>query len=155
MTKSNRFLPIANNEWLFLFFWATGGIFIYMYLQDIRPKFLDVSVPAIASTYLEKRYFTLVKTNLTDELGFLSLIIGMYILVFNGEHRKELEPLKYSSFIFALRLSLILWALSYLFFYGYIIFALSIFIFPFFTITYYLIYKWTLYANQNALKSDS
>jgi hypothetical protein len=148
MKNTSKRFSLSINEWYFLFFWVLGGVFLYLYLNDVRPEFLNISVPAIASTYLEKRYFAIVKTNLMDELAMTFLLLGLYFLVFKMKADSKYDSLKLNSFLFALKVTLMLWLLSYLLFYGYIILAVSIIGFPFFILLFYVKFKLTLFYQK-------
>ncbi len=121
-----------------------GGMLLYNYFQGIKPVWLQVPVFAIASTYLESRYMQMVETNLMDELGFILSILGLFILVFTKEKlevNENLSLLRLDSFLTATFITFLIWIILYLFIFVYSIFFISILIFPFYLMIYYVIFR--------------
>ncbi|MCA0363070.1 MAG: hypothetical protein LCH67_03445 [Bacteroidetes bacterium] len=117
-----------------------GVLLLVFYLRGIKPEFLNIPVFAFASTYLENRFLSLVQTNAIDEIGFTFLVSGLYLLIMTQEKNETfiLNELRIKAFLFALKLTFLLWLVSYLLFYGYIIFPISMLAFLFFILVYYV-----------------
>lgn len=133
-----------------LVFIGIGIYCLYAYSIGIKPEFLNVPVFAIASTYMENRFFSMVRTNLIDEIGFCSVIIGVFVMAFSYEkvEKQAYNLLRLKAFLFALKMSLGIWILSYLLFYGYIIFPISLGIFLLFILLYYFTFKYLIHTSN-------
>lgn len=135
---------LANRYKVYSYFLIPIGIlFLIFYLRGIKPEFLNIPVFAIASTYIENRTFSMVKTNAMDELGFLFLISGILLLVLTQEKNENflLNELRLKAFFFAFKFSMVLWLICYFLFYGYIIFPISMLSFLFFILVYYVYFR--------------
>ncbi len=123
-----------------------GLVVLYLYLQGVRPIWLDIKTFAIVSTYMESRYFQFISTNLMDELALILLCTGIYLLVFTKEKNEisAFQTLRLKAFMWALKSSLICFLILYLLFYGYIIFAATTGIIIFFIMSYYLYFRYLI-----------
>jgi len=72
-------------------FIAAGFLLSYFYYRGFRPDFLDIKTFAIASAFLEKKYFVFIQNNLLDEIAFLSLHFGLFIQIFSQPKRNLLK----------------------------------------------------------------
>ena len=142
---SSKLLPYQFKKYA-LGFVLVGVSFLYLYFKDIRPSFLEISTFAISSTYLENRFFTIVKTNLLDELGFLFCVAGLFLGILSQEKNEEkhFEQLRFYSFFFAIKWTFAFWVFSYMFLYGYAIFIVSNFLFVVFLLTYYFRFRFLI-----------
>ncbi len=140
-----KFIKINRhaNEIAFLVLWALGGLLLYLYFYGVRPGFLNVSVPAIASTYLEKRYFLVVQTNLLDELAFACFIGGLYALFFLGLSHSSSISFFEEAFYFAVKWSLLLLLVFYFLFYGYVALLALVFGLVVFFLMFYIKYNYS------------
>lgn len=136
---SAELLPYAYRKFSFGAI-GVGVLLLYFYFKGKRPNFLEIDTFALASTYLEKRFFVMIKTNLLDELGFIFSLIGVALLVLTKEQNEtpKLNDLRLESLIFSIKTTFILWILAYITLYGYIIFMASNFIFIGFLLIYYV-----------------
>jgi len=97
---------------------ATGAISALIYiLFDFKFK---MPVFAVYSSFLATKYFTSFKTNFSDELTLLLLIIGLSLIVFSKEKNETegLHELRYKALARALIANTIFLFLSVLFIYG-------------------------------------
>lgn len=143
MLFSNKLLPYSFRKYAFGCI-SVGVLLLFLYFKDKRPAFLEVSTFAISSTYLENRYFAIIKTNLLDELGFLFSIIGIALLVLTKERNEEkiYDKLRFEALLFAIKLTLLLWIFFYFTLYGFVIFGVSNFIFVLFLLIYFFRFKY-------------
>lgn len=140
-----QLLPYSLRR-VFLVFILVGVVFLYMYQKGIRPEVLTIKTFALLSTYIETKYFAIIQTNLTDEIGVFSLFIGSFGFVLTKEknEQKHFMSLRLEAFLFALKLTAILWFLAYLFIYGYAIIALSLMAFFFFLGCYFWRFRYLI-----------
>ena len=129
---------------------GVGVLLLYFYFKGKRPSFLEINTFALASTYLEKRFFVMIKTNLLDELGFIFSLIGIALLVLTKEQNEtsKLNDLRLASLLFSIKTTLMLWILAYITLYGYIIFMVTNFIFIVFLLIYYFRLRYLLSTNN-------
>ena len=137
--------------------WAltvVAAVFAYLYFYGGRPDFFKVKVFAIASLYLEKKYFTIIQTNLLDELAAVLFIAGWTICAFSQEkdEQEEYNSLRIKALIHSLFFTLGLWALSFLLIYGMFIFPVSIVMFIVFLLGYRLLFRIYIYRFRKNLK---
>lgn len=108
-----------------------------------------VKVFAVYSSFLATKYFTSFKTNFSDELTLLLLIIGLSLIVFSKEKNETegLHALRYKALAKALIANTIFLFLSVLFIYGsgfIAILVVNIFSpFIFYLIFFYFQKKWS------------
>jgi hypothetical protein len=126
--------------------WAltvASAVFAYLYFFGGRPEFFKVKVFALASLYLEKKFFAIIQTNLLDELAAVFFIVGWCLCAFSKEkdEREEYNTLRMKAFINALLFTLGLWTLSFLLIYGMFIFAVSMAMFIVFMLGYRVLFK--------------
>ena len=137
--------------------WAltvAAAVFAYLYFYGGRPDFFKVKVFALASLYLEKKYFAIIQTNLLDELAAVLFIAGWTICAFSKEkdEREEYNSLRIKALIHSLFFTLGLWALSFLLIYGMFIFPVSIVMFIVFLLGYRLLFRIYIYRFRKNLK---
>lgn len=125
---------------------GVGVLLLYFYFKGKRPSFLEIDTFALASTYLEKRFFVMIKTNLLDELGFIFCLIGMALLVLTKEQNEtqKLNDLRLEALLYSVKITFIICFLAYITLYGYIIFMVSNIVFIIFLLIYYLRFNYLL-----------
>ena len=81
---------------------------------------INLTVFAIASTFLKNEYFTLIHTNVADEMAMIALLIGLSLMALSKERseRDHDDQLRIKALVHALRLQIILVSLSILLVYG-------------------------------------
>jgi len=125
-------------------------IFAFSYFSGYKPDFTYIKVFTIFSIYLEKKSFTIIETNILDELAVVFLVVGILLIIFSREI-KEL-PIFNNFRLVAMFYSIIststLWILSYLLVYGLPIFILSSTVFIIFLITYYSLFRYFIFKNH-------
>jgi hypothetical protein len=69
-----------------LIIFLAGIVFSFLrFYSGIKPKFLDVNVFAVWSTYLDTKYMKVISNNIGEEIsGFLTLL-GLVLFVFSRE----------------------------------------------------------------------
>jgi len=138
--------------------WAlivAAAVFAYLYFWGGKPDFFKVKVFALASLYLEKRYFAIIQTNLLDELAAVLFIAGWTISAFSKEkdEKEEYNLLRIKALINSLFFTFGLWALAFLLIYGMFIFPVSIVVFIVFLLGYRLLFRIYLYKFRKSLKT--
>lgn len=90
---------------------------------------------AIASFYGERSYFSIIQTNIIDEMGSVFTILGLLILFFSKERNEDLEinnPLRIKALVHSIWIVSFIWVAVFLLVYGFAIFFVSTTIFPLF-----------------------
>jgi len=126
---------------------VAGLIFAYLYFYGGRPEWFTVKVFAVASIYLDARYFVLAQTNLLDELAAILFIIGIAVFSFSKEKTEDeaLNSLRFKALLNSLYLTLILWVLVFLLIYGMAIFILSSLMMIIYLVVYNILFRYLLY----------
>ncbi len=135
--------PFYLKKWSFPLI-IIGIACLSAYQKGIKPEWMNVKVFAVASTYLENRYLQIVQTNFMDEIGFICLISGIVLLIFTQEKNEELVYNEYrlKAFIVSIKITLSIWLVSYLVFFGFIIFPISMLMFLIFLVVYYACFRY-------------
>lgn len=142
---------ISNSFKKYAWFMMLLGVsFVYGYFQDKKPEILNVNVFAIVSSYMDTNFFIITKTNLMDEIGVIFFLFGLFVLVFSKEKEEKqiFNDYRFKAFILSGKTTIFVWIISYLFFFGYVIFPISILAFPSFLIIYYSIFRYSIYKNS-------
>ena len=108
-------------RWLGAFLAACGcALAGVRYGLGFSPDALETRVFALASTYFEPKTFTVITTNLTDELALLLTLAGLSLVAFSKERVEDdaLEALRAQSWVLATQLNLALVAVSAFTFFG-------------------------------------
>jgi hypothetical protein len=137
--------PHSLKKWSYILI-ITGVSFLLLYFKGIRPAWANVKIFAVVSTYLENRYLQIVQTNLMDEFGVFSLIVGLGLMIFTKERHETLEYNLYRlrAFLFAAKFSLASCLIAYAMLFGFIIFPISMMIFAVFLIVYYAYFRYLI-----------
>ena len=109
-----------------------GLVCLYAYFTGHKPNWLVSKVFAVASFYGERSYFSVIQTNIIDEVGAIFSILGLLILFFSKERREESEinnPLRIKAMVHSIWIVSFLWIAIFLFIYGFAIFFVSTTIF--------------------------
>ncbi|HTX87471.1 MAG TPA: hypothetical protein VMC08_00650 [Bacteroidales bacterium] len=88
--------------------------YIFFDFQLILPVF------AVISSFLETRLFTIVRTNIADELIMVTLLAGFFLLAFSKERKEEerFDQLRFRAWVRSVQVNSLLLFVSILFFYG-------------------------------------
>ena len=89
----------------------------------------------MASFYGERSYFSVIQTNVIDELGAIFTIIGLLILFFSKERHEDPginNPLRIKALVQSIWIVSLLWIAIFLLVYGFAIFFISTTIFALF-----------------------
>ncbi len=102
-----------------------GGVFllsglILVIINQIHRMHLKIPVLAIQSSYIQTKYFTIMRTNIYEEIMMLCFLAGFFLFAFAKEKTelKEYEALRNSSWRMAIVLNTVMLACSILFIYG-------------------------------------
>lgn len=118
---------------------GTISAFLYLFLQ-FR---IEMPVFAIASAYLEMKFFTTFTTNITEEIILLSLLSGFFFIVFSRDKNGKVpdEKIRSKAFINAVFYNTVMLGLSVVFLYGQAFLAILAFNTISFFILYLLFYR--------------
>jgi hypothetical protein len=98
---------------------------LYAYFTGHKPEWLVTKVFALASFYGEPRYFTVIQTNVLDEMGSVFTIFGLLILFFSKLRHEDgtIHPqLRLKALIHSVWIASFTWLAIFLLIYGYAIF---------------------------------
>lgn len=98
---------------------------LYAYFTGHKPQWLVTKVFAFASFYGEPRYFSVIQTNLLDEMGSVFSIFGMLLLFFarvRNEDRDVHTRMRVKAIVQSIWIVSFLWLAMFLVIYGYAIF---------------------------------
>jgi hypothetical protein len=110
-------------------------VLLYAYFTGHKPEWLVTKVFAVASFYGEKRFFSVIQTNIIDEIGSIFTILGLLILFFSKERNEDPSlhnPLRIKALVQSVWIVAIIWFVLILLVYGYAIFVVSTTIFGLF-----------------------
>lgn len=96
MPRSFRFVGI--------FFIITGAILgIARFIYGFKPDFLDLSLFAIYSEYLESRFLQIITNNMCEEFTALFLVTGLFLFAFSKEKSENqiLNTIRLKAFFIA------------------------------------------------------
>ena len=114
----NKFLFPYPWKWVgaVLVLIGLAGLVYYIFFdfQLILPVF------AVISSFLETRLFTIVRTNIADELIMVTLLAGFFLLAFSKERKEEerFDQLRFRAWVRSVQVNSLLLFVSILFFYG-------------------------------------
>jgi len=114
------FLPYAWQKigWIM----ALSGV-IALFIRfglGVKPGFLDIKVFAIYSSIFESQYFTLVGNNVSEEIGLLLLLAGLFLISFSFEknENEHVWKIRLKAIFIAIMLNCILLFAATLFVFG-------------------------------------
>lgn len=90
---------------------------------------------AIASFYGERSYFSIIQTNIIDEMGSVFTVLGLLILFFSKERHEDAEnynPLRIKALVHSIWIVSLIWIAIFLLVYGFAIFFVATTVFPLF-----------------------
>lgn len=108
---------------------------LYAYFTGHKPEWLVSKVFALASFYGERRYFSVIQTNIIDEMGAVFTILGLLILFFSKERFEDSDvntPLRIKALVQSVWIVSFIWIAIFLLVYGFAIFFVSTTIFGLF-----------------------
>ena len=112
-----------------------GLALLYAYFTGHKPAFMVSKVFAVASFYGERRYFSIIQTNIIDEMGSVFTILGLLILFFSKERHEDADmnnPLRIKALVQSVWIVSFIWIAIFLLIYGFAIFFVSTTIFGLF-----------------------
>lgn len=130
-------LPLLPSGWKIpgLLLFLSGLVMLYAYFTGHKPQWLVTKVFAIASFYGEPRYFSVIQTNLLDEMGSVFSIFGLLLLFFSRVRNEDPEThsrLRVKALVQSIWIISFLWLGIFLLIYGYAIFMAGTAIFGLF-----------------------
>lgn len=130
-------LPLLSSRWKLpgLLLSILGLALLYAYFTGHKPAWLVSKVFALASFYGERRYFSIIQTNIIDEMGSVSTILGLLILFFSAERNEDVEinnMLRIKAMVHSIWIISFMWIAIFLLVYGFAIFFVSTTIFALF-----------------------
>jgi len=108
---------------------------LYAYFTGHKPAWLVSKVFALASFYGERRYLSVIQTNIIDEMGSVFTILGLLILFFSKERHEDSDvhtPLRVKALVQSVWIVSFIWIAIFLLVYGFAIFFVSTTIFGLF-----------------------
>jgi len=153
--EMNQIPLLPNRIRIFAYvFIGVGIISGYLYFFGGKPAFFVAKVFAFVTSYAETRYFVNAQTNILDEIAAIFIITGFSILVFSKEkaENSDMTFLRLKALVNAAYFTLAIWALVFLFIYGWTIFLFSSAVFLIFLISSFLIFQVLLFRYK-ALKT--
>ena len=114
----------------------------YLYFSAGKPDVFNIKTFALMSVYLKKQTFTVIQTNILDELAAISFIVGIVLLTFSKEKNEKpnYPELRGKAFRHSMFITLTIWILFFLLIYGMLIFLFSASVLIMFFIIYNLLY---------------
>ncbi len=110
-------------------------LLLYAYFTGHKPTWLVSKVFAVASFYGERSYFSVIQTNIIDEMGSVFTILGLLVLFFSKEYHEDSRinnPLRIKALVHSIWIVSFLWVVIFLLVYGFAIFFVSTTIFALF-----------------------
>jgi len=150
--EMNHIPLLPNRIRIFAYvFIGVGIISGYLYFFGGKPAFFVAKVFAFVTSYVETRYFVNAQTNLLDEIAAIFIIGGFSILVFSKEktENSDIILLRLKALVNAAYFTIIVWALVFLFIYGWAIFLFSSTVFLIFLVSGFLIFQVLLFRYKH------
>lgn len=130
-------------------------IFGYLYFLGGRPSCFEVPVFAVATTYVESRFFVFAQTNILDELAAILLILGFLFISLSKERNESsahTNIIRIRSLFLSVYITFGLWILIFLLIYGWSIFLVSSSMMLVFLVVYFLTFRILLRKNKKQVK---
>ncbi|TVR19599.1 MAG: hypothetical protein EA391_00305 [Balneolaceae bacterium] len=127
-----------------------GFFATYLYFWGGRPRFFEIPVLAVVTSYLETRWFVVAQTNALDELAFLSYLFGLLFIGFSREKNEDsiITALRARSIFYSTYVAAALWALAYLTVFGWPIIAVSAVTFAAFLIVHITLFRFMMIRHR-------
>jgi len=93
---------------------------IWWFLSQYLAIVIKIPVLAIVSSYISTNFFSIIQTNISDEISLITLLLGCIASVFSREkiESPEIDRLRFHSLFLALFINLLILLFSSIFFYG-------------------------------------
>lgn len=67
-----------------------GAMMVYLrFGLGIKPDFLEINVFAVYSKYFDTKYFSMIQNNISEEIGGVILLLGLFFLAFSKEKTEK------------------------------------------------------------------
>jgi hypothetical protein len=145
-------------KYLGIFLFILGCFFCYTYFNIGKPEWLNIKVFALVSFYVKRTYFSMIQTNIIDELGALFIILGLLLFFFakQKEEKKIYTDLRIKAIVNSIWISSVIWMIAFITIYGVAIFLISSAIFLIFLLISIIYYYILLFRyKRNSLKNEA
>jgi uncharacterized membrane protein len=118
--------------------------FFYLYFWGGRPEFFNIKVFAIATTYLENRFFVAAQTNILDEIACILVTVGLTLISLSRKKNESDQDIykRLKALLNAVVISAVLIIISTLFFFGWSFFIVLSLSYALFLIIYNCLFWW-------------
>jgi apolipoprotein N-acyltransferase len=100
---------------------VSGAVLCYLNMvRGFRFEWLTCPVFAVCSSFAKTKFFTLTRSNLTNEIAVILVLAGLFLMVFSQE-KNETEKtmsLRFVSMLYAFFIQLVYYVFCTIFFYG-------------------------------------
>jgi hypothetical protein len=123
---------------------------VFRFYYGQKPDWLDIKVFAIYSSFLQKKYFSLITNNILEEVAGLSIFIGLFFIAFSKEKYEDKTSLniRIHSLFYAIYLNAFITILAFIFIYGLgFVYFLVINIFSF-LLLFIILFQYNLLRNK-------
>ncbi|HPO68030.1 MAG TPA: hypothetical protein PK642_06795 [Paludibacteraceae bacterium] len=157
MKETNRnifFLPYPYKP--IGYFLIVAGI-IWWFVSQYVGIVIKIPFFAVVSSFVSTKFFTIVKTNFTDEIAFITALLGCIFSVFSKEKNEnsQVNIIRYDSIFLALLIDLFLLLFSTIFLYGSAFIAIVLVNIVLLPIIYLILVKIQLHKiNRSNLKNN-
>ncbi len=151
-------IPLVHHraKYLGVFLFIIGCFFSYTYFNIGKPEWLNIKVFAFVSFYVKRTYFSIIQTNIIDELGAIFIISGLLLFFFakQKEEKKIYTDFRIKAIVNSVWISSVIWMIAFLTIYGVAIFLISSAIFLIFLLSCIIYYYILLYRDKrNSIKN--
>jgi hypothetical protein len=89
MKNSSILLPRGFRPVGIVFVVAGVVLLVIRFYYGIKPEIFNLKVFAVFSSYLESKYFELVKNQMIEEFGGILLLSGLFMIAFSREREEQ------------------------------------------------------------------
>lgn len=120
----------------------TGVTLMYISLFIGYPEWLNFYVFALADFTRHKSFFTVIQNNLIDELGVVSIILGLLFIFFSRSKKEKPRNnrLRVKAMVISVWVTSVLWIVIVFTFYGMAVFLVFAMVFTLFLLCCNLLY---------------
>lgn len=108
-------------RWLGFLILMSGILAAFVfYVMDLKPAFLDIKVFAVFSYYFDKKYFSIIKNDISEEIVIILMLVGLFLVSFS-KLRNESDVsvlLRIKAILLSVYINTLFLLLSAVFFYG-------------------------------------
>jgi len=121
MKKSSILLPRGFRPVGIVFALAGVILLLIRFYYGVKPELFNIKVFAVFSSYLESKYFEVVRNQMIEEFGGILLLTGLFLTAFSREREEEkwMDPLRLRSFFITAYINIVFLILAILFTFGF------------------------------------